>query len=240
MGRVASAGDNAAMESWHALLQKNVLDRRRWRTREELHQAVVFWIEHTYNRRRRQRGLGKLTPVEYELAFTSRGRRMITPNRRQPNLQQSRTRPEDTARRPAPSLLFAQGPRRPGPDYSRGFACARLDHGREPSPGGRSEPSERPHSSKLGRRTSRTAPRTARVYTLVPRPPDACPGPSKRLPPPQFSLETARGCPRSDRASSRCFVSLLVSPLTASGRTPTRCRAQPLPGRRPWTASSAR
>ena len=71
MGRVASAGDNAAMESWHALLQKNVLDRRRWRTRDELHNAVVFWIEHTYNRRRRQRALGKLTPVEYELAFTS-------------------------------------------------------------------------------------------------------------------------------------------------------------------------
>ena len=71
MGRVASAGDNAAMESWHALLQKNVLDRRRWRTRDELHAAVVFWIEHTYNRRRRQRALGKLTPVEFELAFTT-------------------------------------------------------------------------------------------------------------------------------------------------------------------------
>jgi putative transposase len=70
MGRVASAGDNAAMESWHALLQKNVLDRRRWRTREELQGAIVFWIEHTYNRRRRQRALGKLTPVEFELAFT--------------------------------------------------------------------------------------------------------------------------------------------------------------------------
>ena len=68
MGRVASAGDNAAMESWHSLLQKNVLDRRRWRTRDE---AVVVWTEHTYNRRRRQRALGKLTPVEYELAFTA-------------------------------------------------------------------------------------------------------------------------------------------------------------------------
>jgi putative transposase len=34
------------------------------------HGAIVFWIEHTYNRRRRQRALGKLTPVEYELAFT--------------------------------------------------------------------------------------------------------------------------------------------------------------------------
>jgi transposase InsO family protein len=69
MGRVAAAGDNAAMESFWALLQKNVLDRRGWRTRDELHSAIVFWIEHTYNRRRRQRGLGRLTPVEYELAF---------------------------------------------------------------------------------------------------------------------------------------------------------------------------
>jgi len=69
MGRVASAGDNAAMESFWALLQKNVLNQQQWRTREELHYAIVFWIEHTYNRRRRQRGLGKLTPVEFELAF---------------------------------------------------------------------------------------------------------------------------------------------------------------------------
>jgi putative transposase len=69
MGRVASAGDNAAMESFWALLQKNVLDRQTWRTRQELHYAIVLWIEHTYNRRRRQRSLGKLTPVEFELAF---------------------------------------------------------------------------------------------------------------------------------------------------------------------------
>ena len=70
MGRVASAGDNAAMESFFALLQRNVLDRRRWRTRSELAYAISFWIEHTYNRRRRQRALGKLTPIEFELAFT--------------------------------------------------------------------------------------------------------------------------------------------------------------------------
>jgi putative transposase len=70
MGRVASAGDNAAMESFFALLQTNVLDRRRWRTRAELEYAIISWIEHTYNHRRRQRGLGKLTPTEFELAFT--------------------------------------------------------------------------------------------------------------------------------------------------------------------------
>lgn len=69
MGRVASAGDNAAMESFYSLLQKNVLNRKTWTSRDELHSEVVHWIEHTYNRRRRQRALGKLTPVEYELAF---------------------------------------------------------------------------------------------------------------------------------------------------------------------------
>lgn len=69
MGRVAAAADNAAMESFNSLLQKNVLNRRRWRTRSELRYEIVVWIERTYNRRRRQRALGRLTPVEFELAF---------------------------------------------------------------------------------------------------------------------------------------------------------------------------
>ena len=72
MGRVSSAGDNAAMESFYSLLQKNVLDRKRWRTRSELAYEIVVWIEHTYNRRRRQRALGKLTPVEFELTFAAK------------------------------------------------------------------------------------------------------------------------------------------------------------------------
>ncbi len=66
MGRVASCGDNAAMESFFALLQKNVLDRRSWGTRDELRLAIVTWIERTYHRRRRQARLGRLTPIEYE------------------------------------------------------------------------------------------------------------------------------------------------------------------------------
>lgn len=66
MGRVAAAGDNAAMESWFALLQKNVLDRRAWTTREQLRIAIVTWIERTYHRRRRQARLGRLTPIEFE------------------------------------------------------------------------------------------------------------------------------------------------------------------------------
>ena len=66
MGRTGTRADNAAMESFFALLQRNVLDRQRWQTREELRLAIVIWIERTYHRRRRQRALGKLTPVEFE------------------------------------------------------------------------------------------------------------------------------------------------------------------------------
>jgi transposase InsO family protein len=70
MGQVGSAGDNAAMESFFALLQRNVLDRRRWTTRDQLRIAIVTWIERTYHRRRRQAALGRLTPIEYETINT--------------------------------------------------------------------------------------------------------------------------------------------------------------------------
>lgn len=53
-------------QSFFALLQKNVLDRRAWATRDELRIAIVTWIERTYHRRRRQAALGRLTPVEFE------------------------------------------------------------------------------------------------------------------------------------------------------------------------------
>jgi transposase InsO family protein len=71
MGRVAAAGDNAAMESFFALLQNNVLDRQTWTTREQLRIAIVTWIERTYHRRRRQDALGRLAPIEYESIMTT-------------------------------------------------------------------------------------------------------------------------------------------------------------------------
>jgi putative transposase len=70
MGRVGAAGDNAAMESFFALLQNNVLNRRSWATREQLRIAIVTWIERTYHRRRRQRSLSRLTPIEFETIMT--------------------------------------------------------------------------------------------------------------------------------------------------------------------------
>src|SRR5699024_8703285 len=66
MGRVGAAGDNAAMESFFSLLQHNVLNRKSWKTRQQLRAEIVTWIERTYHRRRRQARLGRLTPVEFE------------------------------------------------------------------------------------------------------------------------------------------------------------------------------
>ena len=59
------------MESFFALLQKNVLNRHRWSSRDQLRIAIVSWIEQTYHHRRRQARLGRLTPVEFETIYTT-------------------------------------------------------------------------------------------------------------------------------------------------------------------------
>src|SRR5699024_9036664 len=66
VGQGGAAGDNAAMGALLALLQENVLDRKRGRTREELGIAISTWIERSRHRRRRQARLGRSTPIEYE------------------------------------------------------------------------------------------------------------------------------------------------------------------------------
>jgi putative transposase len=49
-------------------LPYNVLDSKKWESQEELRIAIVMWIEESYHRRRCKPILGKMTPVEYEVA----------------------------------------------------------------------------------------------------------------------------------------------------------------------------
>lgn len=70
IGRVGAAGDNAAMECFFSLLQKNVLNRRSWTSHEELRVAIVTWIERTYHRRR-QAALGRPNPIEFETVMAA-------------------------------------------------------------------------------------------------------------------------------------------------------------------------
>lgn len=66
MGKVASAYDNALMESFWGSMQIELLDRRAWATRSELATAMFEWIEGFYNPTRRHTALGNLSPVEFE------------------------------------------------------------------------------------------------------------------------------------------------------------------------------
>ncbi|GAA3346869.1 hypothetical protein GCM10020358_59530 [Amorphoplanes nipponensis] len=59
------------MESFFGLLQNIILDRHTWHPRQ-LRIAIAAWIERTYHRRRRQRSLSRLTPIEYETIMTHR------------------------------------------------------------------------------------------------------------------------------------------------------------------------
>jgi len=71
MGKVASAYDNALMESFFGSMQIELLDRRAWETRAELANAMFEWIEAFYNPRRRHSALGYLAPNEYETLHTA-------------------------------------------------------------------------------------------------------------------------------------------------------------------------
>ena len=55
------------MGTHRARMQVELLNRRRWRTRLELSNAIFEYLEIFHNRQRRHSSLGMLTPVEYEI-----------------------------------------------------------------------------------------------------------------------------------------------------------------------------
>ncbi|MBL8932388.1 MAG: IS3 family transposase [Kineosporiaceae bacterium] len=60
MGRVASSVDNGMIESFWSTMQRELLDRRTWTTRDELAAAIFEWIEAFYNPVRRSPGGDRL------------------------------------------------------------------------------------------------------------------------------------------------------------------------------------
>jgi transposase InsO family protein len=70
MGSVGDCFDNAVIESFWARLQVEVLNRKRWRTRVELANAIFEYLEIFHNRQRRHSAIGMLTPIEYETLQT--------------------------------------------------------------------------------------------------------------------------------------------------------------------------
>lgn len=66
MGRVGSAYDNAMAESFFASLECELLDRRRFITREQARLAIFDYLEAWYNPRRRHSALAYASPMEFE------------------------------------------------------------------------------------------------------------------------------------------------------------------------------
>src|SRR2546426_12815533 len=65
--RVGSgSGGKAMMESFWSRMQVELLDRKSWRTRVELANAIFEYLEIFHNRQRRHSALGMLTPIEFE------------------------------------------------------------------------------------------------------------------------------------------------------------------------------
>jgi len=69
MGRIGDAFDNAMMEAFWGRMQTELLNRKRWRTRLELANAIFEYLEIFHNRRRRHSALGMLTPADYESLY---------------------------------------------------------------------------------------------------------------------------------------------------------------------------
>jgi putative transposase len=66
MGSVGDAYDNAMAESFFATLEREVLQRRSFKTQAEARMAVFEWIEGWYNPHRRHSSLGYLSPINFE------------------------------------------------------------------------------------------------------------------------------------------------------------------------------
>ena len=77
MGTVGDCFDNALIEAFWARMQVELLDRKRWRTRIELANAIFEYLEIFHNRQRRHTALDMLTPTEYENTYYHN--RTVTP-----------------------------------------------------------------------------------------------------------------------------------------------------------------
>jgi len=63
MGSIGDPWDNAVAESFFASLEKELLRRKRFQTREQARLRIFWYIECFYNARR---SLGMLSPIDYE------------------------------------------------------------------------------------------------------------------------------------------------------------------------------
>ncbi|WP_354183242.1 IS3 family transposase, partial [Arthrobacter sp. UYP6] len=73
MGLTGICWDNAMAESFFATLKTEFYYRRVWPTRARAIREVGVWIEDRYNQRRRHSSIANVSPVDFELEYSSQG-----------------------------------------------------------------------------------------------------------------------------------------------------------------------
>lgn len=68
-GTIGDGYDNAMMQSLWSSMQIELLNRKKWRTRLDVANAIFDYIEIFYNRQRRHSQIDDVSPIEYELRF---------------------------------------------------------------------------------------------------------------------------------------------------------------------------
>lgn len=71
MSRTGNCWDNAVSESFFATLKSELVNRERYRTREEARRSIFDYIESFYNHVRLHSTLEYLSPVEFEQEYLS-------------------------------------------------------------------------------------------------------------------------------------------------------------------------
>jgi len=72
VGHTGICYDNAAAESFNASTKKELIHQHVWHDADEVRTAIFDYIERYYNRVRKQRRLGRMSPASYETAFDNR------------------------------------------------------------------------------------------------------------------------------------------------------------------------
>ncbi|HVF28964.1 MAG TPA: IS3 family transposase, partial [Pyrinomonadaceae bacterium] len=74
MSRTGNCYDNAPVESFWGTLKTELVHHRRYQTRAQAVREIAEYIDLFYKRKRRQAGLGYLSPAAYTQQFTRQQR----------------------------------------------------------------------------------------------------------------------------------------------------------------------
>jgi len=72
MSRKGNCYDNACAETFFSTIKCELLYHKKYATREAAHKDIFWYIESFYNRKRRHKAIGNMSPIQYKEAYYTR------------------------------------------------------------------------------------------------------------------------------------------------------------------------